>query len=67
MSAKIEEREISEQKEEEQIQNVCGIHGKPLELYCISESCRHKICSRCALFGDHKVDPHSKLDPHIQE
>ena len=31
---------------------MCPIHGKPLEIYCLT--CLEKICTNCALFGDHK-------------
>ncbi len=31
---------------------ICGIHGKPLEIICVN--CTKRICYQCGLFGDHK-------------
>ena len=31
---------------------LCFKHKKPLEFICLQDKCR--ICSQCALFGDHK-------------
>jgi hypothetical protein len=33
-------------------EDMCGIHNKKLEIVCIQ--CRQRICSKCALFGEHK-------------
>jgi len=32
--------------------NICPEHGRVLEIVCLEDRCR--ICSNCALFGDHK-------------
>ena len=32
--------------------NLCKQHGKPLDVICIT--CKERICSNCALFGNHK-------------
>ncbi len=32
--------------------NICPEHGRVLEIVCLDDRCR--ICSNCALFGDHK-------------
>lgn len=31
---------------------MCPIHMKPIEIICID--CKERICSNCALFGNHK-------------
>jgi hypothetical protein len=33
-------------------EDMCEIHNKKLEIVCIQ--CRQRICSKCALFGEHK-------------
>ena len=33
-------------------QDMCYIHNKPIEIICID--CKERICSNCALFGNHK-------------
>lgn len=33
-------------------QDMCQIHNKPIEIICID--CKERICSNCALFGNHK-------------
>ena len=35
-----------------QNQKFCLIHNKPLEVICVDHKC--KICTNCALFGQHK-------------
>mmetsp|Transcript_13169 Transcript_13169/g.22319 ORF Transcript_13169/g.22319 Transcript_13169/m.22319 type:complete len:335 (-) Transcript_13169:615-1619(-) len=39
---------------EEGSKDVCQLHKKPIEIICID--CKERICSNCALFGNHK--PH---------
>ena len=31
---------------------MCPLHNKPIEIICIT--CKERICSNCALFGNHK-------------
>ena len=33
----------------------CIQHNKPLEVFCISKGCHKRVCTNCALFGDHKM------------
>ena len=33
----------------------CMQHNKPLEVFCISNGCHKRVCTNCALFGDHKM------------
>jgi len=33
-------------------QDLCQMHNKPIEIICID--CKERICSNCALFGNHK-------------
>ena len=34
--------------------NRCIIHNKSLEILCVNPECMKKICTNCALFGDHR-------------
>ena len=33
----------------------CMQHNKPLEVFCITKGCHKRVCTNCALFGDHKM------------
>ena len=40
--------------------DICPIHKKKLEIVCIT--CMERICSKCALFGDHKSHTYREED-----
>lgn len=42
------------------MEDTCLIHQKPLEIVCIRD--RTKICSTCAIFGDHKGHEFKSMD-----
>lgn len=42
------------------LEDMCLIHQKPLEIVCIRD--KTKICSTCAIFGDHKGHEFKSLD-----
>lgn len=44
--------EAKKKEEESKTQSLCPIYGRPLELICLDHLCR--ICTSCALFGEHK-------------
>lgn len=43
-----------------EMDDTCLIHQKPLEIVCIRD--RTKICSTCAIFGDHKGHEFKSMD-----
>lgn len=47
---------ITDSYSDENLEDVCGVHGKKLEVICMQEGCEKKICYQCGLFGEHKVD-----------
>lgn len=42
------------------LDDTCLIHQKPLEIVCIRD--KTKICSTCAIFGDHKGHDFKSID-----
>lgn len=43
----------------------CKVHGKPLEMICIDH--KERICTNCALFGEHKSHLIKPVEEIIQD
>jgi hypothetical protein len=60
-----EQHPIPTPEDKEKENDMCLLHGKEADLVCIDHSIR--ICSNCALFGEHKQHRIKTIDNVIEE